>query len=163
MSWLDFLLPASWRGVPFQVFDNEARVGRKVALHEYPFRDTPWPEDMGKASSFYTFRGFLVGDDCYLQQDLLMVACEISGAGPLVHPTLGLLSVSLAEPAVFRQSYQTGRAVMVDLVFVEGAPLQLFPSVIQNTISNVSSAADSALTGISTDFSNLISNPLGVI
>jgi prophage DNA circulation protein len=163
VSWIDFLLPASWRGIPFQIFDNEARVGRRVALHEYPFRDTPWPEDMGRASSYYTFRGFLVGDDCYIQQDLMMIACEISGAGPLIHPTLGLLSVSLAEPAVFRQSFQQGRAVMIDFVFVEGPALQLFPSAIQNTISNVSSAADSALTGISTDFSNLIANPLGAL
>jgi prophage DNA circulation protein len=163
MSWMDYLLPASWRGVPFHVFDNEARVGRRTALHEYPFRDTPWIEDLGKATSYYTFRGFLVGESCYLQQDLMMIACEISGAGPLTHPTLGLLSVSLIGQPVFRQSYQHGNAVMIDFTFAEGAPLQLFPSVIQNTISQVSSAADSALTSISSDFSRVIANPLGAL
>jgi prophage DNA circulation protein len=163
MSWLDYLLPASWRGIPFQVFSNEVRAGRRVALHEYPFRDVPWVEDLGQATGYYRFDGFLVGDDCYLQQDAMMVACNLAGPGPLIHPTLGLLSVSLIEQPVFRQSYDRGRAVMIEFSFAQGNPLQLFPSVVQNTINQVTSAAASAISGIQADFANDIANPLGAL
>jgi prophage DNA circulation protein len=97
MAWQDSLQPASWRGISFGVLDSEIRRGRRVAVHEYPYRDIVWVEDLGRATRRYGFRGFYVGDDCYQVEQEMLAAAEVSGAGNLVHPSLGSLTVNLIE------------------------------------------------------------------
>ena len=45
------LRPASFRGVAFEVESHSESGGRRVELHEYPLRDTPYAEDLGKKSA----------------------------------------------------------------------------------------------------------------
>ena len=40
---------ASFRGVPFKVIAAQVKKGRHSAIHEYPYVDGGWPEDMGRA------------------------------------------------------------------------------------------------------------------
>ena len=47
-SWREDLRPASFRGVPFLVDESHVVIGRRVVLHEYPLRDKPYAEDLGK-------------------------------------------------------------------------------------------------------------------
>ena len=49
-GFLDSLQPASWRGMGFAVTGGRVRAGRRKALHEYPFRDGVWVEDMGSGA-----------------------------------------------------------------------------------------------------------------
>ena len=42
------LRPASFRGVAFEVGSHSESGGRRVELHEYPLRDAPYAEDLGK-------------------------------------------------------------------------------------------------------------------
>ena len=44
------LRPASFRGVSFQVDVASLSAGRRVQVHEYPQRDQPWVEDLGRAT-----------------------------------------------------------------------------------------------------------------
>ena len=46
---LDQYRQCSFRGVPFAVIGSGGRAGRKTAVHDYPFLDTPWVEDLGRA------------------------------------------------------------------------------------------------------------------
>lgn len=48
MSWTDRLQPASFRGVAFKVDGDDLQIGRRTVVHEYPGRDTPSVEDMGR-------------------------------------------------------------------------------------------------------------------
>lgn len=57
------LRPASWRGVPFQVDSTDMGAGRRTQLHEYPQRDKPWVEDLGRAAREVAFDGFVTGAD----------------------------------------------------------------------------------------------------
>ena len=50
------LKPASFRGVPFVVQEGTSHFGRRNQIHEYPFRDTPWVEDLGQQA-----RAFVAG------------------------------------------------------------------------------------------------------
>ncbi|HUB49054.1 MAG TPA: DNA circularization N-terminal domain-containing protein [Acetobacteraceae bacterium] len=63
--WAANLQPASSRGVPFAVEVDTYRGGRRIVLHEYPYRDDPWPEDTGRATRRITITGFLLGDDVF--------------------------------------------------------------------------------------------------
>ena len=147
-SWLDALQPASWRGVPFSVLSSEIQAGRKTAVHQYPFRDTVWVEDLGKKGRVYSFRGFLVGDDCYDQEDRMLGATEMPGSGELVHPSLGSLTVSLVE-FTSAQEQERGRSVSLNFRFIDGSS-PLYPGIDTATGNAVDSAAnttDSAAVG----------------
>lgn len=102
--WSKTLRQASFRGVPFAVTAEETSHGRRTAIHEYPYRDTPWIEDLGRGTRKMTIRGFLIQDSVVygggsvIQQRLaLIAACEQKGAATLIHPTLGEMTVSIPE------------------------------------------------------------------
>ena len=44
------LQKASFRGVPFEVTSASLTAGRRTVVHEYPQRDKPYVEDLGRAS-----------------------------------------------------------------------------------------------------------------
>lgn len=93
-SWKDNLRPASFRGVPFQV-DDEGTFGRRVQVHEYPNRDKPYTEDLGRAARRFTINAYLVGDDFFEVRDRLIVAIDTPGPGTLVHPYYGEIAVCI--------------------------------------------------------------------
>ena len=84
-------LQCSFRGVPFVVVGTGGAPGRKIAVHDYPFGDQPWGEDLGRKGRLYRIRGFVNGPMCQVQRDLLVIACETKGTGLLVHPSLGAI------------------------------------------------------------------------
>jgi prophage DNA circulation protein len=94
-SYWSQLQQASFRGVPFAVTSITNRFGRRNAIHEYPFRDEPWIEDLGKSSRRFQISGFIVGDDVIAQRSRMIDAVEAPGDGTLVHPTLGRIQVAL--------------------------------------------------------------------
>lgn len=160
-SWLDYLQPASWRGLPFSVLQSETRAGRKTAVHIYPFRDVVWIEDLGKQGRQYTFRGFVVGDDCYQQEQAMLDACEMPGDGTLVHPSLGERTVSVIDFASGITA-ERGRSVEFNFVFIEnGSPL--YPDSSISPQDDIDDAADDADTASSDDFSDAIANAVGVV
>ena len=94
MAWRDNLVQASFRGVRFSVDETEAPIaGRRVAVHEYPGRDQPFVEDMGRVTKRWTVEAFVLGDDYDVVRDELIEASDMPGPGELVHPYLGSLQV----------------------------------------------------------------------
>ncbi|MBJ5519702.1 DNA circularization N-terminal domain-containing protein, partial [Salmonella enterica subsp. enterica serovar Meleagridis] len=87
MTWKDRLQDASFRGVPFKVEEENAGTGRRVETHEYPNRDKPYTEDLGKVTFRPSITAYVVGDDCFDQRDRLIDALNKPGPGTLVHPT----------------------------------------------------------------------------
>lgn len=103
-DWQANLHPASFRGVPFAVESGDSIFGRRQAVHEYPYRDSVWVEDMGRGTRRIHLTGFIVqssrvysAGDVMSQRDALIAAAETAGSGTLVHPTLGELTVSVME------------------------------------------------------------------
>lgn len=109
---------ASWRGVPFGIWEQEGSFGRATVVHEYPFRDSVWVEDLGRATRRIGLIGFRVGDDVAELQREMIEAAEQEGPGQLVHPTLGLLKVSLVDFRCFIRR-DMGRVVEFHFLFVE--------------------------------------------
>ena len=124
--WYEQLLPGSWRGVGFVMDAAETRAGRRVALHEYPYRDTVWPEDLGKLPRRFAFQCFLVGEDVYQQRNAMIAAAEVAGEGTLVHPTLGTLQVVLIDFSTTDRR-ERGRMVEVSFQFVLAGDV-MFPA-----------------------------------
>lgn len=154
-EWADTLQPASWRGCGFAVFESITNGGRRTALHEYPYRDDVWIEDLGRAPRAFSFRAFIVGDDVYDQRDAMRAALEQPGPGVLTHPSLGNLTCSLTPPFAMREVWDSGRVVELEFTFIETAQ-PLYPSTVSSTQSAVGTSADGALSAISSDFNNTI-------
>lgn len=94
-GWEKRLRHASFRGVAFGVLDYSTAGGRRVVLHEYPFQDENYPEDLGQVSGKYRITAFMVGDDHDLNADALEEALLKPGKAVLVHPRHGTLDVQL--------------------------------------------------------------------
>ena len=89
------LLPASFAGVPFYMSHGGGLGGRRLLTHEFPLRDTPYTEDLGRLPRRFRLTAYVVDDayGSYLDyRDALIAACEAPGAATLVHPTFGALS-----------------------------------------------------------------------
>lgn len=130
-TWREQLLPASFRGVPFHVERATVPVGRSVQLHEYPKKDDPLAEDMGRVSRVHKLTAFVVGDDAFSRRDKLLEALEKGGPGDLVHPFLGRVQVVAGE-CEMSHDRREGGLVRFDLVFYPGQ-VQQFPAARANT------------------------------
>ncbi len=125
-KWSEHLHPASFRGVPFAVLTGEGNYGRRQAVHEYPYRDTPWIEDIGRSTRKLTLHGFIVqssllytAPDVMTQRNSLVAACETANAGTLIHPTLGELTVSIPDGGLKITESVAGRVFEFSLTVIE--------------------------------------------
>jgi len=142
-TWRDSLLPASFRGVGFFISSAVVPIGRKGQLHEFPQRDEPYFESLGKQSQVHTVTAFIVGPDCFEQRDKLLQALEASGAGELVHPWLGRMQVQVGE-CDMTHSLGEGGIVRLNLKFYPDQPLK-FPTSTLNTGRQLMQASDGLL------------------
>jgi prophage DNA circulation protein len=156
------LQTASWRGVPFASTGGSLRVGRRTALHEYPYRDDVWVEDLGRAGRRISITGFLLQDAAYgggdvlAQRAAMIAACETpeQGDGELVHPTLGHLTASLLEFECEERS-ERGRYFELRFSFIEGGSEQ-FPTLSIATQAMTGLSVIASFAAIAQDYTNRI-------
>lgn len=151
MAWKDKLQPASFRGVPFHVVSEEGAFGRRNQLHEYPGRDKPLVEDLGRSARDFTVSGFLIGADYLDQRDRLLEALETKGSGTLVHPWYGEMTVSVKEPGRVSHSNENGGMCSITVSFIESGELS-FPSASSSHGKQTLSAADNMQSVCTNDF-----------
>lgn len=136
----DQLRPASIRGVPCFVAEGGLEAGRRLQVHEYPQRDKPWAEDMGRATRSMTVTAFVVGNDYLQQAERLLQALEAPGPGTLVHPWLGSMQVSFGVARVSYRMDELGYAEF-QIPCTEAGELT-FPGVSSSTPARSRIAAD---------------------
>jgi prophage DNA circulation protein len=119
--WRMMLLPASYNGAPFHVDANSRTSGRRVVLHEFPKRDTPYAEDMGRKARTFPVTGYVIGPDYQIQRERLINALETEGPGLLILPTRLQRDTVLVQPREYtvRETRQAGGMAEFDMQFVE--------------------------------------------
>ena len=126
-NWRDRYQQAQFRWAIFFV-ENDARAGgRRVALHEYPKRNVPYAEDMGRSAIRFTVQGYLIGlspaqEDSYLDlKDDLISCLEQDGPGVLQLPLpYGRKTIKVMVQAYnITESRERGGICTVDMTFVE--------------------------------------------
>ncbi|MGI8839769.1 MAG: DNA circularization protein [Caulobacteraceae bacterium] len=111
MSWRDrFTGTGSFRGAAFDIQESPAQFGRRNQLHEYPQRDTPWSEDLGRKARQWTIEAVVIGEDYDLARDALIKALETAGPGALVHPYLGTVQATVGQCQVVDSTAHGGMA-----------------------------------------------------
>lgn len=142
---------ASFRGVPFSTVDAEARIGRRSVLHEYPQRDEPFVEDLGRRARMFHVEAYVAGDDYLQRRDALIAAIEQAGPGELVHPRYGSRQVAVHDYVTVRESARDGGLARFSITFVE-AGKNSFPNATRDTVSQVDQAAETVDDAAEIDF-----------
>jgi len=149
MSWRDQLLPASFRGVPFEVLRHDSKTGRRVVTEEYPERNLPGYQDQGNRLGRFQLEAFVLGDDYIANRNDLLDALEQSGPGELVHPWLGRLWVH-ADESSYSEDSSEGGMCRFNLVFLERAEIERLESLDTSKTTGSATAAAQAATASAT-------------
>ena len=145
MTWIDQIQPASFRGIPFFVDKNQTKGGRRVAKHQYPLRDQPYPEDLGDKGLGFTLDAYTIGDNALAARDALIVALRSKGPGTLIHPTFGTQRVQLEDWTVTEDLINEMRRCRFALTFTEAGDIAV-PTVTADTTNQANTAATTATT-----------------
>ncbi len=150
--WRDSLLPASFRGVEFHVELSTRASGRRTVVHEYPKRDLPYSEDMGRHAVRWAITGYVIHNDKRLQargvtviqqRNALYQALEFEDAGTLRHPSMEPMLV-MVERYSLTESKQKGGYFEFDMQFVEAGIPGFFPEVSTADAVNIAAIAAEA-------------------
>jgi prophage DNA circulation protein len=157
-NWQSHMRTASYGGVPFAVEALRTTGGRRNAVHDYPFRDEVWVEDLGKLPRQFNLVGFLVEDSLVYgggsvigQRDNMFKVCESAGPQTLVHPTFGTIENVNCLNVEFQERKDLGRVVEVVFSFIQSG-LRIYPQANTSTGSAVEGAASGLLSGSVVDF-----------
>ena len=140
------LRPASFRGVPFDAFEEHSEAGgRRLVRHEFPLRDTPYAEDLGRKAGQWQVEAFILRNrwaDYEAARDALRDALNAAGPGTLIHPWLGQMSVAV-DGYTLRESTREGGYCKFSITFVEAGSLTE-PDIQVDTAARVEDAVNAA-------------------
>jgi len=127
--WRDRLLPANFDNCPFHLEAGSREGGRRIVTHEFPKKDLPYSEDMGRAAINFTVRAYCISyplnaadplymRDYQLARDKLQKRLDQGGKGTLQLPTLAALIV-VCQRYRLTEEERFGGYCTFDMSFVE--------------------------------------------
>src|SRR5262245_7037860 len=127
--WRDALQPASFRGALFHVETGSVENGRRIVTHEFPKREEPYSEDMGRRPYEYSVRGYCISyvhdeetplyrRDYRISRDLLRKELDREGHGFCPLALLVPLTV-LCSRYRLTEEQRLGGYCTFDMTFVE--------------------------------------------
>jgi hypothetical protein len=135
-AWRDELMPAHFDGCMFHVESGSREGGRRIVVHEFPKRDLPYSEDLGKSATTFTVRGYcivyprdlsdyanpLYMRDYRIPRNILQDRLDRGGGGTLQLPTYRPVRC-VCQRYRMTEEQKFGGYVVFDMQFVElGAP-----------------------------------------
>lgn len=148
MAWTDNLLPAALNGVPFLYKSTETELGRRGVVHEFPGRDDPFAEDLGRRARKYKISAFVLGENYATDRDNLIEVIEKKGDKTLTHPYLGDFTVKIIGPVRLTETDDEGRIARFDLELCESG--MAFPLISLDTAARVTTINADLQTKLST-------------
>ncbi len=162
-NWKDNLFVGGlgfFRDVAFFVDSAESQFGRRTVLHEFPGSDHVEMEDLGRGTQKFTFNAYIIsremssvhlagGSGTYQDhRDRLIQALEMPGSGPLNHPYLGSMVVTIDGMTKIRETTAEGGMCRFTINVVRVRDL---PPIKEDTASAVDTSATEALAALKDD------------
>jgi len=145
-TWVSQLYDASYRGVPFHVNRPQTRGGRRVVNHQYPRRNRPYAEDLGRRQHCYDLDGYVIGINAFAKRNALIAALDADGPGTLVHPTFGVLRVQVEDWGESEDLVRERRICRFRMSFVEaGDPGAITVTADTSALAAAAATAASAI------------------
>lgn len=128
-AWRNELMPASYNDARFHCEVNTRQSGRRIVEHEFPKKELPYAEDMGRQARDFTVRGYcivypydseivLFRRDYRQARNLLIDALEREGPGVLQLPTQPPQLVVCSRYRITEEERMGGYCVF-DMQFLE--------------------------------------------
>lgn len=149
MAWSDNYRQAKFRTAYFVVPGHDLSGGSRGAVHEFPKKDIPYVENMGKRVKQFSLEAFIIGDDYMVDRDLLITELD-KGFGKLVHPYYGTIDVFCQSYTVRETDTENG-IVRFTIQFVQSGALT-FPNTVIDTVKNVSVKKTAAISASKSAF-----------
>lgn len=153
--WRKRLVPASYAGVRFHVEQQGRSGGRRVVLHEYPKRSTPFAEDMGRTAFRYQVTGYIIGPSYHTGKQALMRALDNTEGGTLMDPYLAEPKKCICERYSVSETRERGGYCAFEMTFVELGSPGNFPEQ-KSSQSQTQTEAKSTGTSAATTLDNSI-------
>lgn len=134
--------PDKFRDAEFWPLSSGAAFGRRGTVHEYPLRDKPWFEDLGRMARKFTVEGVVLGANYTAARDKLIAAIEAPGPGKLEHHYYGEMLVAVTDCQV-RESTDANGIAHFTMSFVEAGD-STYPQPAASTPDLVAAKAEPA-------------------
>lgn len=153
MSWEKNLLPASFRGIEFDIIKTDDSAEHALVEHSYPYVDGSDVEDMGRGARRISVQAIFYGDDYEARLNEFLKALDGYDAryndpyalpdADFIHPVFGEIKVKSARYAVHHEAENVDQAD-VTVEFIESTPGNpFFDAIKKNAFEAIS--AKSAL------------------
>ena len=131
--WSDQIGISSFRGIVFETAKTSGTFGRRGTLHEFPFKDFGFAEDVGKKSKEIQFAAYVDGDN-YLERRAALISAieDIDTPGTLILKTGEILRVKPTANCTFVDDDSIGGITFFGLQFQEAGKNE-FPQSTENT------------------------------
>ena len=118
--WYDQIGISSYRGIVFETAKTSGTFGRRGTLHEFPFKDFGFAEDVGKKSKEIQFAAYVDGDN-YLERRAALISAieDIDTPGTLILKTGEILRVKPTANCTFVDDDSIGGITFFGLKFLE--------------------------------------------
>ena len=127
--WRDQLMPASFAGAPFHCESNSREGGQRAVTHEFPKKDLPYTETMGRRAMGFSIRGYFIvfpfdtGQPLYqrdyrVPRDNLINALDAGRPGVLQLPTQAPMWVVCTQYRMAEED-KAGGFCAIEMSFVE--------------------------------------------
>ncbi|WP_246529081.1 DNA circularization N-terminal domain-containing protein [Microvirga zambiensis] len=128
-NWVETLRSASFRGVPFYVESEGVSAGRNIVVHEHVRSEEVWAEDMGRKATRYRVNAYVANDLADIHGQALIAALTVPGAGMLVLPMAGPVSVMISGDIGTNHERSKLGYFGIQFEAVEAGGASLFPSL----------------------------------
>ena len=141
---------ASIAGCEFDIISTSDERGNRLAVHEYPERDTPFVESLGRRLRVFRISAAVRGDDHIRLSKEIIDKCECGDILPLVHPFYGDYEVKCASVTVENDNLRA-RETILSFEFYEAGEF-VYPSL--------GSQAGRATQSVVVNYTNTVFNTL---
>lgn len=128
-----------FRSAAFHIETDSRTGGRRVVPHQYPKRNVPYAEDMGRRMNGWSIAAYVVGPNYLTEKEALIEALEQDGPGYLrvSLPYLNIDVQVMAGSYSVTETRERGGMAVFEMEFMEygspaGRPNQSGPGAVQN-------------------------------
>ena len=138
------ILSGSFKGVPISIEPGTLSGGRKVAISQFPNRDTQNVEDLGAQPRKYQLTIIIndkINEDYFSYRDRLLQALDGGGSGPLIHPLYGRIEGVVAVSYSINENFSEfgSTTISVDFEVTENIGI---PQASENVTTQIVAAND---------------------
>jgi prophage DNA circulation protein len=138
--WRQRLRPASFGGARFHVEQQSRTSGMRTVVHEYPKRNDPFSEIMGKHAVRYQVTGYCIGPNYHLEKEQLVAILERPEAARLIDPYMPTQTLMcVCERYSVTETRERGGYCTFEMSFVESGRAANTPTA--NTASALQNQA----------------------